>query len=122
MLWLLIVLVESLLGLIRHIFLVPYVGDLLARQIGVGTGSLAILIITWFGLSWIGTSQPLRIGAVWLLLMLSFEFGLGLLLGMSTQALLANYRPTQGGYMGLGMLILLLAPWLVVQLKRFKTA
>lgn len=114
--WGLIVLVETLQGVLRQLWLVPWLGELPARQLGVVSGALLILLLTWATRRWLRLRTPaqqLQAGVLWLLLMLLFEFGLGTLLGYPPERLLADYDPRAGGYLGLGMLVLLLAPWLV---------
>ena len=114
--WGLIVLAETLQGVLRQLWLVPWLGELPARQLGVVSGTLLILLLTWLTRRWMQlrtTAQQLQAGALWLLLMLLFEVGLGTLLGYPPERLLADYDPRAGGYLALGMLVLLLAPWLV---------
>lgn len=114
--WGLIVAAETLQGVLRRLWLVPWLGEPAARQLGVVSGALLILLITWATRRWLQLRTPaqqLQAGALWLLLMLLFEFGLGTLLGYPSERLLADYDPRAGGYLGLGMLVLLLAPWLV---------
>lgn len=106
--WGLIVLAETLQGVLRQLWLVPW--------LGVVSGALLILLLTWATRRWLRLRTPaqqLQAGALWLLLMLLFEFGLGTLLGYPPERLLADYDPRAGGYLWLGMLVLLLAPWLV---------
>ena len=45
--WLLLITAEVVHGIVRTLVLTPAVGDFRARQIGVFTGSLLILLITW---------------------------------------------------------------------------
>jgi hypothetical protein len=54
--WLLIILVETIHGIARRLFLEPLVGDLRARQIGVLIGSLLILTIAILTIGWLRTS------------------------------------------------------------------
>lgn len=114
--WGLIVAAETLQGVLRQLWLVSWLGELPARQLGVVSGALLILLLTWATRRWLRLRTPaqqLQAGALWLLLMLLFEFGLGTLLGYPPELLLADYDPRAGGYLGLGMLVLLLAPWLL---------
>ncbi len=111
--WLLMVLVETVHGVLRQLFLVPLIGDLPARQLGVLTGSALIILIALLTARWLALrtlSQQLLVGTLWLLLMLAFEIGLGLALGYPVEHLLADYRPSQGGYMALGLFCLWLSP------------
>src|SRR4030095_6920175 len=78
--WLMLVVVESLHGIMRRLVLEPRLGDLLARQMSVLTGAVLIIIVFWFTLRWVGP-QPNRrwwaMGLLWLIMTLAFEIGLG---------------------------------------------
>ena len=118
--WVVIVIAEIIHGTLRQIFLVPVIGDMPARQIGVFSGSLIILVIAWLTARWIAATRfrdQLRVGAVWVVLMVIFEVGLGAVLGYTQERLLAEYNPAQGGLMGLGLLFLLFAPALGARLR-----
>ena len=118
--WLGIVVAESVHGVLRQIFLVPRIGDLAARQWGVLTGSLIILVVAVASDRWIGahsTGDRLRVGALWTVLILCFEVGLGRALGSSWDRILSDYDLTRGGYMLLGLLVLLLSPVLAGAIK-----
>lgn len=100
-------------GVLRAAFIAPALGDLPARQLGVFTGSLLILVIAWATARWLGARTltiRLRVGALWVALMVAFEAGLGLALGVSPARIAADYDPTQGGFMLLGLAVLLCAP------------
>lgn len=119
--WLLIIVAETIHGILRGLFLVPVVGDLLARQIGVVVGSLIILAVAIATIRWIGArtrSSLLAIGAVWLALTLAFEFLLGrYVAGASWDRLLSDYDPSRGGFLALGMLVLALSPLIATKLR-----
>lgn len=118
--WLLIVLAESLHGVLRQWLLVPRLGDLVARQWGVLSGALIIFLIACATVRWIGAQrlkQQLQLGLLWSVLMLAFELVLGMALGYPRERLLADYRPDQGGYMAFGLLFLCLAPALAARLR-----
>ncbi|MBL8514954.1 MAG: hypothetical protein JNJ55_13260 [Betaproteobacteria bacterium] len=111
--WLAIVLAESIHGVLRQAFLVPRIGDLPARQWGVLIGSLIILAIALTTARWIGAnsfSKRLRIGAVWVLLIVVFEITLGRAMGMSWGRILSDYDVARGGFMAFGLLFLLFSP------------
>lgn len=119
-LWLLIVLAESVHGTLRQVFLAPLLGDLPARQWGVLTGCALIFLIAWLGSRWLGAgtfAQQFRVGALWVMLMLVFEFSLGTALGYPPGRLLADYNPAAGGFMVFGMLFLLFAPALAARVR-----
>ena len=112
--WLLIMLIESVHGGLRTLLLAPAVGDFPARQIGVFTGSLLILAVTYLSLGWLRLDTGrlrLAVGTEWAILTLAFEVGLGrLVLGYPWSRLAADYDLVHGGLMGLGLLLVVCAP------------
>ncbi len=119
--WLVVIAAETVHGVLRELFLTPLVGDLRARQIGVAVGSLIILAIALAFSRWLGARtarRQLGVGLVWVVLTLAFEAGLGMLLGLSAQRMLADYDVTAGGLMPLGLAVLLLSPWIAARLRR----
>lgn len=121
LLWLLIVLGESLNGSLREFAIKPLIGDHAARQLAVISGSLLILLLSWLSAPWLHAAtrrSQWQIGGLWLGLMLLFELGLGKVLGLSWQQLLADYDLRQGGLMLPGMLVLLLAPQIGARLRQ----
>ena len=74
--WLVLIGVEFAHGILRTVFLVPVVGDLRARQIGV----FRILIVTCVFVRWVNapnTKSLLQVGAVWVVMTIAFEFTFG---------------------------------------------
>jgi hypothetical protein len=119
--WMLIILAETLHGLVREIFIAPVLGDLRARQVGVFVGCALVFAIAWLTARWLGarsTRTQLWVGAYWVVLTLAFEFALGRALGASWQRILEDYNPARGGFMMLGMAFLFLAPLLAARLRR----
>ncbi len=119
--WLLIAVVESIHGVLRQLFLVPAIGDLPSRQLGVFVGSALILLIAGLTARWLGAvtlRAQLAVGALWVVLIVIFEFGLGAVLGYRCERMLADYQPSQGGLMGLGLVVLFLAPAFGTRFKR----
>jgi hypothetical protein len=118
--WLLIVVAESFNGTIRQFFIAPAIGDWLARQIGVFAGSGLILLISWLTARWLGAKtkrDQLRIGALWVTLIVIFEIGLGMSLGYTQERLLSDYNVARGGLMVFGLLFMLFAPMLVAKFR-----
>jgi hypothetical protein len=118
--WLLIVLAETVHGVLRQMFLAPAIGDLPARQVGVFVGSAIIFAIAWLTIRWIGARRVrelFAIGAVWVALIVAFEISLGLALGYSRARMLSDYDLANGGWMGFGLLFLLCAPWLAAKAR-----
>jgi hypothetical protein len=119
--WLLITGAETLHGIARTLWLVPRVGDLSSRQIGVFSGSLIIFAITWLTIGWLGirrTRALLLAGAVWVVLMLAFEFVLGrAVFGFGWDRIVAEFDLSRGGLMGFGLAALLLMPLFAARLR-----
>jgi len=101
---------------LRTVWLVPLVGDLRARQIGVLTGSLLILVVALLAIRWIGARgrrDLLLIGGSWLVLMVGAEVLLGrVVFGYPWSRIAEDFDVTRGGLLGFGMLVLAAAPWL----------
>jgi len=119
--WLLMMVIETIHGVLRNLLLVPLVGDLRARQFGVFIGSALILGIAVLLIDWIRPSsvrELLVIGAMWLALTLAFEFGLGHALGRPWNALLSDYDLSRGGLLSIGMVVLALSPWLAARIRQ----
>lgn len=119
--WCVIILAESLHGTAREIWLKPLVGDFRARQIAFFSGMVLILTIALLFVRWLHAAskqQLLKVGLLWMVLTLMFEFSLGLLvLKYSWQRMWQDYNLAQGGLMGLGLLWMLCAPSLAASLR-----
>ena len=119
--WILIVIAESIHGTIRQLFIAPMIGDMLSRQVGVFVGSVIILLISWLSARWLGAKtlkNQLQVGALWVVLIVVFEVGLGTAFGYTRERILSDYNLAQGGLMGLGLLFMLLAPALGAKLRK----
>jgi hypothetical protein len=117
--WLLLMAAESLQGAARRLLLSPALEQAL-RQISVLVGVLVIAAITWALLPWMRirtTGQALATGAMWALLTLAFEFGLGGIMGRNWSQMLVDYDLNQGGLMPIGLLAMALVPWAVWRLQ-----
>jgi hypothetical protein len=118
--WLLMMTLETIHGVLRSRFLVPVIGAVGARQIGVLIGSALILAIAIFTIAWIHPTSEralLTIGVLWLVLTLAFEFGVGHALGRPWAALLADYDLTRGGLLSIGMVVLALSPLIAAHFR-----
>jgi hypothetical protein len=120
--WLLFILVESLNGTIRTLWLVPSLGDPLAHQLSFFTGMLIVLAIALLFIRWIGARrvpQLLSIGGVWMVLTLAFEVFLGrVILNYSWGQITADYDVRQGGLMAFGLLWVAIAPLIAAKIQR----
>jgi hypothetical protein len=119
--WLVIIAAETVHGILRGILLVPIVGDLPARQIGVLIGSLLIFGVACLFIRWIAVRtklQFLAVGLLWVVLTVLFEIGLGrLVLDLPWDRLAEDYDLTRGGFMGLGLLFMAAVPWMAAMLR-----
>jgi hypothetical protein len=119
--WLLIAAAEVLNGIMRVRWLNRRMGDRRARQVGVFSGSVLILTIAWWAVPWIGVrslGELLGVGAVWLALMLAFDIAVGRLVFRAPwKRIAADFDLRKGGFLGVGMLLLFLAPLLVAQFR-----
>jgi hypothetical protein len=118
--WMLIILAETLHGLLRELFIAPQLGDLRARQLSVVTGSALIFLIAWATARWMGARSrvaQLEVGAMWIVLTVAFEFALGRAMGLGWDRILADYNPARGGFMILGMVFMFFAPLLAARLR-----
>lgn len=117
--WLLIVAAESAQGVVRRGLVSPET-EFVVRQISVVTGALAIFAITWICLRWMRlrtAGEALGVGGLWVGLTLLFEVGLGRLMGLGWDRILADYDLLHGGLMPLGLLAMALTPWAVRRLQ-----
>ncbi len=113
LIWLLIAFAESVNGTVREFVIAPLIGDRFAHQIGFVIGSGFIFFVAWLTAPWLKADPfraQIKIGGLWLMLMVAFEFGLGFARGLSWERMLVEYNPAHGGLMSFGLVILLLAP------------
>ena len=119
--WLLIAAAETVHGVLRVAYLQPRLGDLPARQMALVSGALIIVVIATLTIRWIGAvgvRRQLALGALWLALMVAFDLAVGrFVFGYSWQRIGTDFNPAAGGYLGVAMLVLLVAPWLAAGLR-----
>ncbi len=120
--WVLIALAETLHGIARSLWLMPLMGDLRARQWAIVSGLLIIVVIALATVRWIGARRlrtQLKVGLMWALLMLGFDVFMGhWIIGFPWPRIAQDFNPQQGGFLGLGMLAMIGAPWLAARLRR----
>lgn len=118
--WLVIILVETIHGIIRTLFIAPAIGDFRSRQIGVLVGSGSILLIAVIFSRWLDARtarQNLLVGGLWVGLTVLFEIGLGIATGASPERIAEDYDLADGGLMPLGLVFMLFAPWLASRIR-----
>jgi hypothetical protein len=119
--WLIFIVIESINGTIRTLWLVPLLGDLRAHQISFVTGSLLILTIATIFIRWLNATslaQSIGVGVFWMLLTVTFEVALGRwAFGYSWTQIAADYNLLQGRLMSLGLVLLLFAPLIATKIR-----
>jgi hypothetical protein len=119
--WLVVIVAESVHGTLRTLYLAPAIGDFPARRVGVFIGSALIFVIALGFIRWIGTQsrrQLLGIGALWVALTIAFEVGLGrAVLHLDWARILADYDLSRGGLMGFGLLAMFFIPLLAARIR-----
>jgi hypothetical protein len=103
------------------VLLVPLVGDVPARQVGVPTGSLLVFAVACLCVRWIAARTKLQlvgVGLLWVVLTVLFEVGLGrLVLDLPWDRIAEDYEPTRGGFLGPGLLFVAVSPLLAARVR-----
>lgn len=118
--WVLIMLIETLHGVLRGLFLAPHVGEETASRIGWPVGLALVFLVSLLTIRWTGitrTSSLLRLGGVWALLTVAFELLIGVLRGLDQGQLLAALDPRTGS-IAYSAIAILLAPLAADWLRR----
>jgi len=118
--WLLIIVVESVHGVLRNLIVAPAIGNFEARQAGVFIGSALILLIAWLTAPWLnlnGRAQFAGVGLLWVGLTLAFEFSLGVAMGLSWERITSDYHIAKGGLLPLGLVVMAIAPYAGARLR-----
>jgi hypothetical protein len=118
--WLVIIMAESVHGTLRTLYLAPAIGDFPARRVGVFIGTAIIFVIALAFTRWVGAQtrrQLLGIGALWVVLTVAFEVGLGrAVMHLDWARILADYDLSRGGLMGFGLLAMFFMPLLAARI------
>ena len=122
--WLIVMGVETIHGVLREMFIAPFLGDFRARQITVLTGTLLIVSVVTLFIRWLRLPtirSMLAVGMVWVLLTIAFEIVLGrVVLGYSWTRVLSDYDLSRGGLLSLGLVIFALSPLIAAKLRSVK--
>jgi hypothetical protein len=112
--WPVVIAFETVQGVLRAVLLVPLVGDLPARQVGVLPGSLLVFAVACLCVRWVAARtklQLLGVGLLWVVLTVLFKVGLGrLVLDLPWDRIAEGYDPARGGFLGSGLLFMAVAP------------
>jgi len=113
-------------GIGRELVYASLLGDLYAHQVSTLVGVLLLGLYTLVVFPWLRITEPrqaLRVGLLWVLLTLCFEFAFGhYLVGHSWHRLLEDYNLLGGRVWLLFLLAMLLAPWAAYRLRGEKAA
>ena len=113
--WLILLVVMFTNGTVRVTVIQPRLGEDTARQVATVVGIALVLALSLVFVRRLDSpSSPelLQVGALWLVLTVVFEFGMGLVSGRSWEAMLADYDLRRGRLWPVALAVILLAPWL----------
>jgi hypothetical protein len=114
--WLILLALAFANGAIREVWILPKTGELAGHALSSLTLCLAILVLAWFAIPWIGprsSRQAWEVGGLWVGLTLAFEFLAGhYVFGNPWHRLLADYNVFRGRIWVLVVVTTALAPLL----------
>jgi hypothetical protein len=121
--WFGILALASANGALRTAWLIPRLGETAGRTVSTLILAALVLLMTWLTIGWIRpstTSEALRIGVLWLVLTLAFEFLAGhYLFRQPWPALLEEYDVTRGRIWLLVLVAVLLGPLWTARIQGF---
>ena len=124
--WFLLTVLAIANGALRVGILIPRFGELAGHIVSTLLLCFIIALVTWIALPWIAPGTrgiAARIGALWLLMTLSFEFGAGhYLMGQPWSALLADYHLANGRIWPLVLITTAVAPIVVARLRNYPSS
>ena len=119
--WCLLLLLAVLNGGVRDTWLSLRLGDPIARAISTLLLCGLIFLATWLTIGWIrpmSSGAALGVGALWVVLTLAFEFGVGHYgFGKPWLELLADYDLSRGRIWIAVLVVILLAPLWTARLR-----
>jgi hypothetical protein len=118
--WCLIMVLETVHGILRGLYLVPLVGQAEANRIGWPVGAIIVLTVATLLRPWTGLRGPgalFRLGLMWAALTLTFEIIIGFARGMSALEVANDFNPLTGGLGLYTIAFMLAAPWLAARLR-----
>jgi hypothetical protein len=119
--WFLILAFAFVNGGVRVAWLIPRLGDTAGHVFSTLSLCLAILAVSWLSMGWIGVAtrgDAIRVGLLWLVLTLAFEFLAGhYVFGTPWRQLLAEYNVLAGRIWILVLLTTAFAPLLTARTR-----
>lgn len=117
LMWLLFIPVPIINGTLREFWYKKFLSELGTNITGTLVLSLTFLLYVYLffrnDISDFSTKQLIVMGAIWLVMTLIFEFGMGLLAGRSWNYMLADYNLMKGKLWPLFLVILFLSPFII---------
>ena len=118
--WLAFMVLETIHGILRSIFLVPRVGREMSNLIGWPIAACIVLGVTLLTSRWVGLRSKralLGLGALWVVMTFCFEISIGLLQGMSTAQIISDINPLAGGLMVYSLIVAFVSPYFAARLR-----
>jgi hypothetical protein len=120
--WLGILLLANLNGAAREAWLIPTMGQTPGRVVSTLVLSALVLLVTWLAIGWIAPANPraaVRVGVLWLVLTLAFEFLVGhYVFRKPWVELTQDYDVHRGRIWPLVLLVVLFAPLWTARTRR----
>ncbi len=125
MVWVGILILAVLNGGARLAWLIPYFSETAGRALSTIALCGLVFVVAWLTISWmrpLGVADALRLGLLWLLLTLAFEFLAGhYLFHQPWAVLLKDYDLSRGRISGVAVLVVVLfAPLWSMRLRTIK--
>jgi hypothetical protein len=121
--WFGILVLASLNGAARGAWIIPRLGDTMGRAVSTVVLCGLVFFVTWLTIGWIRpatSGEALKVGLVWLLLTLAFEFLAGhYLFGNTWSALLTDYDLSRGRIWIAVLVVTLLSPLWTARLRGY---
>ena len=120
MMWMAIMLLETVNRAGREVFVAAYIGSESAKHLGVLASCIMIFIVAWLGARWLNAPTrrlQLLVGALWCALTLSFEFAVARAMGVTWAEILSDYNPAHGRLMTLRIAFMFCAPMLASAIR-----
>lgn len=112
---------ETLHGIARITIVVPKIGKRRANQLGVLTGTVLAFVVCYFmvpGLEIHGTRDLIFVGLTLSLFMATFDILLARFLAKKEWSAIAeDFKPSNGNYLILGLMALVVIPYAVIKLR-----
>jgi len=117
LMWLCFTPVPFLNGILREKWYKKKIGELKSNIVGAIILSSFFLLYTYLffknEIIYFSTGKLFLMGAVWLIMTLIFEFGMGIISGRSLRYMLADYNIFKGRLWPLFLLVVLFSPLLI---------